>query len=64
MDRSEAIFTITATDSEIGNVTSKCKGVTSYRLSPVLRKITLGSDNGSNFDRAINLRRNNGFHVR
>jgi hypothetical protein len=42
------------------HVISKCNGVTSYRLCHVvLRAITFSGDNGSNFDRAINLRRNN-----
>jgi hypothetical protein len=38
--------------AEVSNVTSKCNGVTRYRLCHVLRAIILGSDNVSNFDRA------------
>ncbi len=37
--------------AEVGNVTSKCNGGTSYRLCHVLRAITLTIDNVSNFDR-------------
>jgi hypothetical protein len=37
---------------EVGNVTSKCNGVTSYRF-------TFRRDNGMNFDRAIIFRRDN-----
>ncbi len=43
--------------------TSKCNSVTCFRLSHVLKAITLSSDNGSDFDRAITLRCHNGSHV-
>ncbi len=46
--------------TEVGNVPSKCNGVTRYRLCHVLKAITLTSDNGSNIDTAITLRRDNG----
>ncbi len=49
--------------SEVGNVTSKCKGVTRYRSSHVLKVITFSSDNGTNVDRAITLRRDNSSYV-
>jgi hypothetical protein len=47
--------------AEVGNVTSKYNGVTRYLLCYVLRVITLRSDNGSTFDRAITLGCGNGF---
>ncbi len=48
--------------TEVGNVTSKRNGVTRYRLCQILRAITFSSDNGSNLDRAITLRRDNGSY--
>ncbi len=39
--------------AEVGNVTSKCNGVTLYRLSHLLRAITLSSYNSWKLDRAI-----------
>jgi hypothetical protein len=47
---------------EVGNVSSTCNGVTPYRLCHVFRAITFRSSNSSNFDRAITLRRYNGFN--
>jgi hypothetical protein len=48
-------------NAEVGNFISKRNGVTHYRLCNVLRVVTFSSDNGSNLDRAINLRHDNGF---
>ncbi len=38
--------------AEVGNITSKCNGITSYRLLHVLRAIASSSDNSSNFGSA------------
>jgi hypothetical protein len=43
--------------AEVGNVTSKFNGVTHHRLGHVLKAITLSSDDSSNFDSVITLRR-------
>ncbi len=50
--------------AEVGNVSSKCNGVRSYRLCLVLRAIIFSSDKGSNLEKALNLRRDNDSQVR
>jgi hypothetical protein len=47
---------------EVGNVTSKCDGVTRYRSNHVLRVITIKSGNVSYEPRAITLRSHNDFN--
>jgi hypothetical protein len=49
--------------TEVSNITSKCNGVTRYRLCHVLRAITLSCNNSSNFDRAATLRCDIGSNV-
>jgi hypothetical protein len=49
--------------AEVGNITSKCNGVTGYCLCHVPGVITFSSDNGLNFDSAITLRHDNGMEV-
>jgi hypothetical protein len=48
---------------EDGNDTLKCNNVTCYRLCYILRTITSSSDNVSNLDRAITLKRDKGSYV-
>ncbi len=45
----------------VGNVTSKCNGVTRYRFCLAVRAITFRSDNGSNVTRVITISSDNGF---
>jgi hypothetical protein len=47
---------------EVGNVTSKCKGVTRYRFSHVLRAISIKSDNVSNDPGAVTIKSDNDIH--
>jgi hypothetical protein len=49
--------------AEVGNVTSKCNGVTHYCLCHVFKAITFSGDNGSNMDRAKTLRRDKSSFV-
>jgi hypothetical protein len=49
--------------AEVGNVTSKCNGVTRCCLCHVLRAITFRSDNDSNFDTAVTLGCDNGSKI-
>ncbi len=44
---------------EVGNVTSKCNGVTRYRFNHVIREITIKGDNISNEHRATAFRSGN-----
>jgi hypothetical protein len=46
---------------EVGNITSKRNSVTRYRLSHVIRAITIKSDNVSYEPTAITIRSDNGF---
>jgi hypothetical protein len=48
---------------EVGNVIAKCNSVTCYRLCHVLKAITFSSVYGSNLDRTVTLRRDNGSFV-
>ncbi len=43
--------------AEVGNVPSKCAGITHYWSYNVLKSITFSSNNGSNFDRAITFKK-------
>ncbi len=49
-------------NTEVGNITSKCNGVTCYRFRYVIRTITIKSDNVSYESRAITIRSENGFY--
>jgi hypothetical protein len=48
--------------AEVGNVTSKCNGVTRYRSSHVLRAIIMKSDNVSYDPKAVTTKNDNDFH--
>jgi hypothetical protein len=49
--------------AEVGNVTSKCNGVTPYRLSHALREIIIKSHNVSHEPTARTIGSDNDFHM-